>query len=603
MLDDNLEHYLSYYLRLESPGYAVLVTGEWGAGKTFQTLNIIPKPSQCHISLFGINSTTEIYSTVFSKMYPGKSFSKKLAKLAKDITSEINGVTFGAGAFVGNFLNAVIKETVDKSKVIIFDDLERCPLKNSEILGVINKYVEHHQCRVIILAHDQKVHDDFIYSKEKVIGHTLRVKPQYHNASEAFFVEKFRLNNFSFIKPLIIESFIITGCQSLRILKYVINDCDRLLSCLEPAHIKNYDAMISLFGTFCIINTEFRSGNILEEDIEDIRESHQHYSLTKFGMNDEKGLNEEGLSEKQKRLLRLFSKYNEFEIISDTLNDRLFSDILVEGNYDSREITKSLNHSKYFITPQGSAPWEIIINFDSIDNKHVNKAINDIFEQIKNKNLLDLGEMLHVFHLLFMLSEKNAVDEDLYEIRELEINYINKLLYSGLLTPASTVTTFYDDDIYERAYNHTYWLSDTYRPYIDNVINHLKKSREIALKNQYKKFSNEILSALENDIDNFKFIMLGNKENYGKYSMIDILNYIDPEDFLMHWLMQPMKNWDKVRMVLNSRYRNLHNSKLSNEKNWIHQLWLTMLIESQRYQGLERSRIERLIPYGAIRAL
>ena len=31
-----LEHFLNYYKKTESPGYAVLVTGEWGTGKTFQ---------------------------------------------------------------------------------------------------------------------------------------------------------------------------------------------------------------------------------------------------------------------------------------------------------------------------------------------------------------------------------------------------------------------------------------------------------------------------------------------------------------------------------------------------------------------------------------
>lgn len=113
-------------------------------------------------------------------------------------------------------------------------------MSNKEIFGVINQYIEHHQCKVIILAHDKETHNDFIKTKEKIIGHTIQIEPQIDDAAGVFFSEKFKLNNFNAIKPVIIGAFLKTNCKSLRILKYLINDCHRLLECLEPIHLKTH---------------------------------------------------------------------------------------------------------------------------------------------------------------------------------------------------------------------------------------------------------------------------------------------------------------------------------------------------------------------------
>ena len=49
----HLQDYLEYYCSLEVPQYAVLVTGDWGTGKTYQVRKILPKDKAYYVSLFG----------------------------------------------------------------------------------------------------------------------------------------------------------------------------------------------------------------------------------------------------------------------------------------------------------------------------------------------------------------------------------------------------------------------------------------------------------------------------------------------------------------------------------------------------------------------
>ncbi|RCW97060.1 MULTISPECIES: hypothetical protein [Kosakonia] len=598
MNENNLENFLDYYIRLNAPGYAVLITGEWGAGKTYQTLQFIPKEMQCHISLFGISNTSEIYNNVFAKMYPGKNLAKKVVNVTKDVTSEIQGVTFGAGAVIGNLLGAVIKQQVDKSKVIIFDDLERCPLKNEEILGVINQYVEHHQCRVIIIAHDKKIHDDFVQSKEKVIGHTIRITPKIDEAGTYFFQKKYRLNKFNSIKPVILNAFKKTECQSLRILNYIINDCDRLLKCLEPKHIKNTEAMVLLFTNFAIIDTEFRQGNISFSDIENLQNHYFNYIASQTN----KDLQSDRLDEHQKRMAVFFGKYNEFDIATSLINYNLLAKIVDSGDYPINEILQSINFSRFFIAGQKNRPWQIIINFDKMDDAIVNKAIEEAFDQLSHFKIIDLGDLLHTFHLFFMLSDKNAIPHRFDQLVALEKDYIDSLLKKGLLSPSPIIKNVLDEDIYERSHGHMYWSSDSYYSEIDEVIQYLKQKRDDAMLALYPTFADEILNALETNIDKFKHIIIGDSGEQGKYSQIDIFRIIPQEDFLIRWLMLPIEQWDKVRMILNIRYRNAAYNMLQNEKYWLYGLCVSLKLEANMQTGLGRSRIERLVPIAALKA-
>lgn len=593
MAKTNLENYLDFYINLESPGYAVLITGEWGSGKTHQVLQAIPLDLQCHISLFGINKPEEVYGTVFAKMYPGKHFAKKFLELTKDVSGEFSNVTFGAGGLVGGLISPLIKQTVDKKKIIIFDDLERCSIPNTDILGVINQYVEHHQCRVIIIAHDEKTHSEFISSKEKVIGHTIKVTPQIDEAAALFFSLNRNINNFSYIKPIIKSAFLKTDCKSLRILKGVISDCNRLLRCLEPTHIRNLEAMRGLFNSFSIISIEYRLGNISSENITNLPATIIEYMA--YDREVEKASPEK--NKENQKLTDFLRKYYSGELRDRILSNDLLGMILSEGNYPKEEIKTALKNSKFFFEKSKHPSWLTIYNFDSLESDVVRAAIVDMFDDLKKLKIIEIKEIIHSFCISYMLSDAGEINDSFDELYDFQIDYINRLLQEDLLPPEPLPYDPLSDAIYTRPGGSAYWIYDSYRSYIDSVILHLKKSRKKSQEKKYPSYIDEILSALENNLGQFRLLMLGDNLKAGLYSQIDILKHIPPQDFLIHWLMLPRPLQDKVTSILSERYRKAGLNVLSNEKQWLIDLFLEVIIEAKKNKGIDKVRIERLVAW------
>ena len=92
---DPLKSYLDYYIDLDRPGYAVLVTGDWGVGKTYQVRNALEGNDYIYVSLFGLESADEVYLEVLSKADPGAANRVKLKSVAKG--KSVGGSIFGLG--------------------------------------------------------------------------------------------------------------------------------------------------------------------------------------------------------------------------------------------------------------------------------------------------------------------------------------------------------------------------------------------------------------------------------------------------------------------------------------------------------------------------
>ena len=189
MADKSNNHvwdYLAYYLKLtHAPGFAVLLSGPWGVGKTYLLKAFLKKQfgddeaRYVYVSLYGLSTIEEIDDALFQAAFPA--LTGKAAKVAGRIAKA--GLKF-LKVDPGDWS---IKEFLNKfeADVYVFDDLERCEAPINKVLGYINQFVEHAGAKVITLANEKEIRtddNDYARRREKLIGKTLQVNSDFDAA-------------------------------------------------------------------------------------------------------------------------------------------------------------------------------------------------------------------------------------------------------------------------------------------------------------------------------------------------------------------------------------------------------------------------------------
>lgn len=195
------------YLSMESTG-ALMVSGEWGCGKTYHIENVIMPALQqegwnpVKVSLFGIESVNEIpFLIVDNYKWPAtnedepKNKIQSLLKLGKKKTSRMvaQGAQFVSTiSWLGNFVDvktlvknnsSLLYKLIPQKNIVIFlDDVERVidTIDVHTLLGAINGLVEQRGYKVVIIANNsyiQQKGEEKLVFKEKVIEKTLIYEP------------------------------------------------------------------------------------------------------------------------------------------------------------------------------------------------------------------------------------------------------------------------------------------------------------------------------------------------------------------------------------------------------------------------------------------
>ena len=73
--NDHIEDYLDYYCELRDPGYAVMIKGSWGSGKTwfirkYSEKLISDSKKVIHVSLYGDDNFNGITERIVVELFP-----------------------------------------------------------------------------------------------------------------------------------------------------------------------------------------------------------------------------------------------------------------------------------------------------------------------------------------------------------------------------------------------------------------------------------------------------------------------------------------------------------------------------------------------------
>lgn len=590
-MSTHLENYLEYYVGLKEPGFAVLVTGDWGTGKTYQVTKAIIEGSSHYISLNGMQKPDEVHMAVLAKMNPNIFRAKKLFKGATKAAKDVGGLLSLSGLIPG-MANAALQHDIKQDKVLIFDDLERCSIPLKDILGVINQYVEHNGCRVVVIAHDQKMAEEFKKQKEKVFGQTIRVEPQNEDAFIAFlkkipngkarkFIEKFQTE--------IIEVFDLSGIKSLRILRHVMFDLSRIFEALEEKHLNNEDAMVELVRLFTAIDIEVRNGNLTKGDFANREKTEIAYYIKRGAENGE--------TQEKPSFILADEKYSSVKLDSKLLQDDLLIQMLINGQYNNKNIRKSLDNSAHFLIAEETAAWKIFINFDELNDDVVQGAKDRMEHEFKNRAIVATGDLLHIFSLRIMMSENNVIVDSIDQVISDCKQYIDDVLDRGDLPPREADWDWPSSSILRSSGGYTYWSSESTHDRFIEIKNYLIAARETAFEQNAPIVAKEILTALAEDGEKFYQMLCHTNNQVNNYAGVPILHHIAPKDFASVFLKSDKRGWSYISRALHERYgANRLNNELSNEAEWLGQVVTLLTEEANKVSGIVGLRIRRAIP-------
>ena len=171
---------VEYYCKIEKPVGALLLTGEWGCGKTYLIENILPErlKDDCviiRISLFGITTIEELHKAVkqswihargglLDKASGLKVLKNSIEKATSMIPNDLVKDAFKTALSFNLFDFIKIENHLDGKKVIlVFDDLERSKINIQEKLGAINEYCENQNINVVLVADEDKLNREHEY--------------------------------------------------------------------------------------------------------------------------------------------------------------------------------------------------------------------------------------------------------------------------------------------------------------------------------------------------------------------------------------------------------------------------------------------------------
>ena len=204
---------LIHYCNENNPIGALLLTGEWGCGKTYLIEKDLTRALEkthviVKVSLFGITDANALRSLIRQKWFevctPILGQLHKAKEKSSGFLAAFNAALHAVNPLAGSAANVMVSmnmmdvlpikaevedpKTLEKKRVVlVYDDLERVKMDPVQLLGVINDFCENQHFNTILVSESDEVllhlmkEDTTTYHmlREKTISQSLRYIPDF----------------------------------------------------------------------------------------------------------------------------------------------------------------------------------------------------------------------------------------------------------------------------------------------------------------------------------------------------------------------------------------------------------------------------------------
>lgn len=415
--------YLDHYLDLLESNFAILLKGPWGCGKTWFIKDYIDKKNKqlisskkiicsntfIYVSLYGVKNIVDIDKRLFLAMNPF--FDRKGAKMVGHLLTGAAGI-WNLDKLTKKMVGPEVMNMISEcrgfdTKILVFDDLERCTIPLRELTGYINSFVEHQQMHVILVANEEKINKNNNESEvqndwyhEKIIGKRLSIEANFEQVFDSIVQDIKNKNYKDFLtnrKELIHHLFTKSDSENLRLLKRIISEFkwfyDNIEEINELERKKNCRNKVSeelikiFFALFFDINLKRLKApeeiNIFWNDPDELI---QQYSI--LDMDDE---NE---SDKLKQTLKRYEEDTSLINIIDLANKSMF--LYFNGSIPSQEFFNfEIRKSSLYTQMQVDSPSRLLTErIRNFEDDELDKEIDPLLNLIKEGLLKHPGDIL-----------------------------------------------------------------------------------------------------------------------------------------------------------------------------------------------------------------
>ena len=395
---------------------ALLITGEWGVGKTYFFNNILSKEIEkvstkenesvkykpIRVSLSGVTSIDDIERRIVAELYPSLN---KGTKIGKGIFKFLLSVP-KIKEYIPEIPNSDVIDSETDNLIICFDDLERrsktFPIDS--LIGYINNLTENNNLKTIIIANTNKIEDkSFDEIKEKLIGREIEYKINIQEVFDTLIQSEFQ--SFSeYTKFLQKEkNFICSFFQdykNIRTLKFILtryHDIHSQIEIIAPSiqYIQsNKEALLKDTLLFAIaIAIEHKKGKVTRNSKEEVdnkfritRKDLQKYFSKQPSSNQE-------IKEEEETILEIIkSKYYNENNFSYFFYEPIFDYIVGLNVFDERYFEEDVK--KRYRISENNTVSECYKIYNQINSDEVFSMSNDTYKQLLKKMLsyVDKGE-------------------------------------------------------------------------------------------------------------------------------------------------------------------------------------------------------------------
>ncbi|PTB98254.1 hypothetical protein C9993_08395 [Marinobacter sp. Z-F4-2] len=335
-----------------------------------------------------------------------------------------------------------------------------------------------------------------------------------------------------------------SGIKNLRLLKQTIWDFERLFK-FVPKRYSQHRNFSDFFSLFFALSIEYKSGSLRSKDISE--RTRARMKDIKASTRGQLGKGSEKVEFSPFKLLD--DKYGSVDIYREWPTDSFMFDVIVNGRVLPNAVENEMSASPYFGVSDKTPNWKILWEFFDIPESVIQKALDELWEEIEKKQITNPLHFLQVWGILFFYSELKIVNFSRSDILKKGSCYINDLVRDdrfSILDPNdpwnSDITSF-----------DGYGFHEIDSDEMVQLIKLVKRAQEEALKRKLPKLAEELCEQMQHDIDAFNAAISSPSAKNSLYST-PVFTSVPVDEFWDNLLNLEPAAHTKVFSGLKARY-------------------------------------------------